>query len=139
MNSSGGPSDVKLIWSGEEEMPEKLNKTQAEIPYSMLEEELDEVYVFEDRSRVAAFIDQTRLGGLLVQAREPLTTIFGEAAVKRLSLIEDNEGCSTLFCLIAVSGALDEARRALRSFDQRWWLDHSHEAAGKLNFDVALI
>jgi hypothetical protein len=139
MNSSGDPSHVKLICCSEEKMPEKPIKTQPEIPNSMLKEELDEVYVFEDRFRVAAFIDQNRLSGLLLQAREPLTTIFGEAAVKRLSLIEDDEGCSTLLCLIAVSGALDEARRDLRSFDQRWWLAHSHEAAGKLNFDIELI
>lgn len=101
--------------------------------------ELDEVYVFEERTAVAAFIERNRVRGLLLQARDPLITAFGEATVKRLSLIEDDEGFDTLFCLIAVSGDIHEARRALRSFDQRWWLARSGQAAGKLNFDFELV
>lgn len=100
---------------------------------------LEGVYVLDDRARVAQFIEQRRLRNLLLQARGPLTDAFGEAAIKRLSVVEDDEGSRTLLCLVAVPGGINEARRALRSFDQRWWLAHCGNAAGKLNFDFDLV
>lgn len=100
---------------------------------------LEEVYVFEQRARVAEFVERNRLRNLLLQARDPLFAAFGETAVKRLSVLEDDEGCETLFCSIGVSGSINEARRALRSFDQVWWLAHCSKVSGKLNFDIDLI
>jgi hypothetical protein len=100
---------------------------------------LKEVYVFEERARVAEFVERNRLRSLLAEAREPLVAAFGERAVKKLSLVEDDEGSETLFCSVGVSGSLDEARRALRSFDQGWWLDRCANVSGKLNFDFELI
>jgi hypothetical protein len=135
--------DVKLHGLPEEYMPEK---TQAEIPYSQIEytavfplEQLKNFYIFEDHSAVTAFIEQNRLRGLLEQAREPLNAAFGEAALKKLTLVTDDEGSKTLFCLVRVPGDMQEARRALRSFDQRWWLGRSTQAAAKLNFDFELV
>lgn len=100
---------------------------------------LEEVYVFEQRARVAEFVEGNRLRNLLLQARDPLFAAFGETAVKRLSVLEDDEGCETLFCSIGVSGSLNEARRALRFFDQTWWLAHCGKVSGILNFDIDLI
>ncbi len=102
-------------------------------------EELDRFYVFEDRDGVAGFIKQNRLQGLLEQAREPLKSAFGETALKKLTLITDDEGFTALFCLVRVPGDTQEARRALRSFDHQWWVGHSTGAAGKLNFDFELV
>jgi len=110
-----------------------------EIPPHSALKGLEDAYVIDDRSAVAAFIEQNRLRGLLLQARDPLNAAFGEAAVKMLSLIADDEGCTTLFCLIVVPGDMREARLALRSFDERWWLARSDQAAGKLNFDFELV
>jgi hypothetical protein len=100
---------------------------------------LEEVYVFEQRARVGEFVERHRLRNLLLQARDPLFAAFGETAVKRLSVLEDDEGCETLFCSIGISGSMNEARRALKSFDQSWWLAHCSKASGKLNFDLDLI
>ncbi len=100
---------------------------------------LKEVYVFEDRARVAAFVEQNRLRNLLLEAHDPLVAAFGRLAIKKLSLVEDDEGSETLFCSIAVSGTLDEARHALKSFDQGWWLAHCAKVGRKLNFDFELI
>jgi len=110
-----------------------------EVPSDSVLKGLEDAYVIDDRSTVTAFIEQNRLRGLLLQARDPLIATFGEAAVKTLMLIDDDEGFNTLFCLIAVSGDMHEARLALRSFDERWWLTRSDQAAGKLNFDVELV
>ena len=113
-------------------MPQKTapERTQAELP---------DVYVIEDRSTVAAFIEENRLRGLLLQARNPLNAAFGEAAVKTLTLVRDDEGFKRLFCLVMAPGDMQEARRALRSFDQQWWLARCEQAAGKLNFDFELV
>jgi len=100
---------------------------------------LEEVYVFEERARVAEFVEQNRLRGLLLEARDPLVAAFGEAAVKKLSVVEDDEGSQALFCSIGISGSIDDARHALRLFDQRWWLAHCDKVSGKLNFDLDLI
>jgi hypothetical protein len=124
-------------------MPET---TRSQITYSLLEEPLagsalrtlEQVYVLEDRSAIPAFIKRNRLLEPLLEARGPLTSAFGEAAVKKLTLVEDDEGFVALFCLVLVPGGLDEARRALDSFDEGWWLGRSHEVAGKLNFDFEL-
>lgn len=100
---------------------------------------VEQTYVLEDRSAIAAFIKRNRLLDLLLEAREPLISAFGESPVKKLTLVEDDEGFTSLFCLVLIPGSLDEAKRALDSFDDGWWLAQSHEAAGKLNFDVELI
>lgn len=100
---------------------------------------LEDVYVIENRLDVAAFIQENRLRGLLLQARNPLHAAFGEGAVKTLTLVTDDEGFKTLFCLVMVQGDMVEARRALRSFDQQWWLARSELASGKLNFDFELV
>jgi hypothetical protein len=100
---------------------------------------LEQAYGLEDRSTIPAFIERNRLLEILLEARGPLSSAFGEAAVKKLTLIEDDEGFVALFCLILFPGGLEEARRALNSFDESWWLARSHEASGKLNFDFELM
>lgn len=101
--------------------------------------ELERVYVIENRAEVTEFIKRNRVRGLLIEAREPLIAAFGKGAVKRLSLLDDDEGFTTLFCLVLVPGDIAEARLALESFDQHWWLAHSGQTDGKLNFDFELI
>jgi hypothetical protein len=125
-------------------MPET---THSQIPYSLWEEPLvgselrtlEQAYVLEDRSAILAFIRQNGLLELLLEACGPLTSAFGEAAVKKLALVEDDEGSVTLFCLIPFPGGLEEARRALNSFDESWWLARSGQLGGKLNFDFDLV
>jgi hypothetical protein len=125
-------------------MPET---THSETTHSLLQEplagsalsSLEQGYVLEDRSAILAFIKQNGLLEPLLEARGPLTSAFGEAAVKKLSLVEDDEGFVTLFCFVLFPGSLQEAKRALNLFDDQWWLTRSREAGGKLNFDFELI
>jgi hypothetical protein len=100
---------------------------------------LDTVYVIEDRPTVLRFIAEHRLHGMLLQAQKPLDEAFTGKTVKKLSLVQDEEGFETLFCLVMISGEMQPARRALRNFDQQWWLTHAKQVLGKLNFDFELI
>jgi hypothetical protein len=101
--------------------------------------ELEQEYVFESRSAVAAFIGQNRLRQLLLDARDPLNAAFGEATVKKLTPVEDDEGFRTLLCLTLIPGDMRAAMLALKSFDEHWWLPRSGQAGGRLNFDFELI
>jgi hypothetical protein len=58
---------------------------------------------------------------------------------KVLRLVEDDEGARTLFCFVVFDGQLSEAMRALKSFDESWWLERCAQVAGKLNFDFELV
>lgn len=100
---------------------------------------LEDTYVVEDRSTIPDFIRRNRLLEPLLEAREPLAAAFGKDAVKKLTLVEDDEGSVTLFCLILVAGGLKEAKSALNSFDENWWLGRSGRFLGKLNFDFDLV
>jgi len=97
-------------------MPEK---TQLEITYSHEPPAssalgtLEQAYVLEDNPAILAFIKRNGLLEFLLEARGPLSAAFGEEAVKKLTLVEDDEGFVTLFCLVLAPGGLEEARRAL--------------------------
>lgn len=110
-----------------------------EMPPDRVIADLRKTFVIDDASRVAAFVRWNRLSGPLLEAKDPLDSVFGDAAVKRLSLLSDEEGSLTLFCLVMVPGDMEEARRALRSFDQQWWLARCGRVHGKLNFDFELV
>jgi hypothetical protein len=98
-------------------------------------EGLDRIYVVENRTVVANFIEENHLYGLLLQAEQSLNENFGDASIKTLSVVSDEEGFETLFCLITTSRNLQQSRIALRAFDRGWWLSRAKQAAGKLNFD----
>jgi hypothetical protein len=100
---------------------------------------LEDTYVIENRREVAQFVEENQLGGLLKQARDPINKAFGEKAVKTLTVVEDDEGFRALFCLVMIPGDMQEARNALKAFDQEWWLQHSPQVGEKLNFDFELI
>ncbi len=96
-------------------------------------------YVIENRSEVARFIQKNRLRGLLLEAVKLLDTFFDTDAIKALTLVTDDEGTESLFCLLITPGEMEEARSRLRSFDEDWWLSNSARSGGKLNFDFELI
>lgn len=103
-------------------------------------EGLEETYVLDDRSAVCAFLNRHRIvKDLLIEAQVPLNTSFNHLTVKKLMLVEDEEGFVTLFCIILFPGGVEEARRALHTFDDSWWLIRSEKARGLLNFDFDLI
>jgi len=110
-----------------------------EVPADRVPKCLDEAYVIEDRPAVARFMEEHRLHGLLLQAREPLKSIFGPKSIKTLSIVSDDEGFETLFCVVITSGDLQQNRQALRTFDRQWWLSRAGQATGRLNFDFKLI
>jgi hypothetical protein len=109
------------------------------MPPAQNDESLDEIYVWDDRPSVLRFIEESRVRGLLLDARQALDDAFGKEAIKSLSLVRDDEGFDTLFCLVRTRAELEVATLALQVFDERWWLARSEEAHGKVNFDFDLV
>lgn len=121
------------------EVHDAWESSKKEVPADRPTKSLDEAYVMQDRAAVAPFIEQHRLHGLLLQASQPLKTRFGDDSIKTLSIVCDDEGFETLFCVVITSGDLQQRRQALRAFDREWWLSRAKQAAGRLNFDFKLI
>lgn len=117
----------------------EVRKLEQAMPPAELVEPLDEIYVWDDRPSVLRFVEENHLRGLLLEARQALDRAFGNEAIKTLSLVRDDEGFDTLFCLIRTRSELEVATRALQEFDERWWLQRSAEAHGNLNFDFDLV
>ena len=108
-------------------------------PFDNANRSLEGNYVIENRETVTKFIEVNRLRSLLSQAVSELNAAFGSGTIKTLKLLSDDEGSVTLFCMISVTGDMENALRALRCFDERWWLAHCDQVAGKLNFDFELV
>ena len=109
------------------------------IPLDSARFEIKAFYLIDDSDLVTHFIDDNGLRGILLEAQEHLSAIFGNDAIKTLTLVRDDEGFDALFCLIRVTGEMEEAREALRDFDRQWWLARVGQVAGKLNFDFELV
>jgi hypothetical protein len=112
--------------------------TQA-LPLAQDTEALDQIYVWDDRPSVLRFIEEAGVRRLLIDAHQALDDAFGSDAIKSLSLVRDDEGFDTLFCLVRTRAQLETASRALQAFDESWWLARSEETAGKVNFDFDLV
>lgn len=127
-----------FMYGNEFEVPSLVGVATPSAFVNTAANELEKLYVFEDRTAVNAFILEHRLRGLLAAASQPLNEAFGDD-IKTLKIVTDDEGSQTLFCLVQVSASVEDARRALESFDNRWWLAHCGPVAGKLNFDFEFV
>ena len=84
------------------------------------------------------FIEANDLTHVLLDSVKHVNAAFGESSLKTLALVEDDEGFQSLFCLVIFPGTLQDARTALKSFDNAWWLQHARQFGSKLNFDFEL-
>jgi hypothetical protein len=102
-------------------------------------EPLKRDYVISDAEKVAKFVEEHKLRGILARAAEPINQAFGETSVKTLTILEDGEGSRTLFCYVKFPGSLDDAMHALDNFDHNWWLPNARKFGARLNFDFELV
>lgn len=96
-------------------------------------------FVVVNRRATRKFIQDENLLDVLLQSEKHIGAAFGESSVKTLTIVEDDEGHRTLFCLVAFLGTLEEAQASLRTFDRNWWLNRAHKFGSKLNFDFELV
>jgi hypothetical protein len=99
---------------------------------------VEDYFVLRGGAVISAFINQNNLTSALLEAIPRLNECFGKTAIKSLSLLIDDEGSTSLFCLVSWSSDLAAAQEALRSFDQKWWRKNARRVGSKLNFDFEL-
>jgi len=88
-----------------------------------------------DRLVIELLEDEPALLPLLIEAARPLQNAFGEGRVFKLraQLSDDDRLLRVAVQLPAKSGGYPE--RALRAFDEDWWLENCHRSGGALVFD----
>jgi len=102
--------------------------------------ELDSRFIITtNRQETLTFIEANDLLHVLLRSEKHINDAFGESSLKTLTIVEDDEGYRTLFCLIVFSGTLAQAQEALGSFDRNWWLKNARKFGSKLNFDFELV
>lgn len=104
---------------------------------------LDEVrrcFVMPSDSSVSTFLSAHRaIPQILLEAEAHLKACFGRGVVLSLRAPVDASGSQTLYVVAMWSGNVRDARQALASFDDTWWMAHARQASGYLAFTYELV
>jgi len=102
--------------------------------------ELKKFFVLSGDASVRNFLFERRsLPQLLLEAVSELKTCFGPETIFQLWAPTDGFGSQTLYAVAVWPGAAADVRRALKEFDEGWWLQRSHQASGYLTFTYELV
>jgi hypothetical protein len=98
------------------------------------------VYVFDDETKVRSFLeDHPSTTHLLLEAVPFLRNSFGDDVILQLQIPQDEDAPPTIYTVALWEGTLDEARIALKKFDDTWWTAISHRALGRIVIDYQLV
>ncbi len=102
-------------------------------------EEVRKFYDLLDYFAISSFLKRHRaLPELLLAALPQLKRHFGLETVFRLTISVDESGSQTLYATARWLGAISDVMAAMENFDNAWWIAHSREADGYLNFTYEL-
>jgi len=97
------------------------------------------LYVFDDPSTVINFLRLHRtVSSLLAEAVPFLRRCFDVHSILRLRVVPDENSFGTIYGLVEWKSTVESARKALRTFDEDWWIAASSKASGKVMFDYQL-
>jgi hypothetical protein len=103
-------------------------------------EDVRREFVLPSDESVIAFLDEHRtIAQILLSAAGPLKECFGADVIFTLRMPADDIGSPTLYAVVMWPGSVRDVRRALRQFDDSWWLEHLPQAAGHLSFTYELV
>jgi hypothetical protein len=121
------PSSTSTVWVSPSDPPGAI--------------ELLESFRFSDLSEIMLYlIREPELIALLNQSLVAARSAFGETVRLSLELSQTPDVPSgELYCMIQTALTAEQAMRALRAFDEQWWIDRVPLAAGKLNFDISVV
>jgi hypothetical protein len=100
---------------------------------------IESFYTVQDEDAVFAFLTKhPEIRVLLIEARQPLSKLFGPNPQVELRVVSDPEaeGFEELFGYIRTSLPVEEALAQLDAFDEAWLLNALDRANGKLNFNL---
>jgi hypothetical protein len=141
-----GPfNPIMLQWTplaSSEVLGETLSGQQIQQSVGQQEEDLkllQKEYVFTEPKSVESFLKSHRyLMPILMEALPQLKRSFGSDVTFQLSVSPDENPPKTIYGVVAWKGSLGDARSALKSFDESWWLESIKKASGRVVFDYEL-
>ncbi len=118
----------------ERQMQEAADQHQADISA------LRKSFIFQTDAAVASFLyDHRSIPQLLLEAVPHLHRCFGADKIPSLRIDSDEAGSRILYAVVPWECSVREARVALNSFDDQWWMAHAFQASGRLTFTYELI
>jgi hypothetical protein len=97
-------------------------------------------FVFTPDSSVAQFLTEHRtLPQILLESVPHVRAFFGADAILNLRAPMDESGSQTLYAVVMWPGSVQEVRHHMTGFDDAWWLAHSRQTSGYLNFTYELV
>lgn len=101
---------------------------------------LREKYVFKDPAAIEFFIRNHRMVvPLLIEASSHLAVAFHNRAPLALEIMPDEETPHSIYVLAVWNFDADDARAALRTFDESWLLGNLQFINGRIVFDYELV
>jgi hypothetical protein len=101
---------------------------------------LQQHYTILDSNRVIIKLleEESALYTLLVEAVSPLKNAFGEGRIVQVR-VQFSDDDSLLKVAVQLPADFEnDPERALRSFDEDWWLSNCHRSGGALVFDYEI-
>jgi hypothetical protein len=101
--------------------------------------DLQQHYTILDTNSTIELLEQEpALYELLAEAVGPLQNAFGEGRTVQLRLQSSGDESLLKVAVQLPADFAGDPERALRSFDDEWWLDNCHRSGGALVFDYEI-
>lgn len=118
----------------ERQMEEYASQYQAAL------DEVRKYYVLRTDSSIRDFLNAHRtIPQILLEAAPQLRAFFGTNTVFTLRASIDEARSGILYAVVMWPGPTQDARSALTTFDNQWWIARAGQAAGYLTFTYELV
>jgi hypothetical protein len=94
--------------------------------------------ILDNRLVIGLLNDAPALGSLLMEAVKPLRKAFIERPTLQIRVQFSDDDSLVKVAVQLPAGLGDKPERALRSFDEHWWLKNCHRSGGALVFDYEI-
>ncbi len=92
----------------------------------------------DDRTIIELLEAEPALYSLLIDAVVPLQQAFGDKRIVHVWVQSSDEDSILKVAVQLPADFGDDPERALRSFDEEWWLNNCHRSGGALVFDYEM-
>jgi len=113
--------------------------SDAESELGQVLDELAKIFIFTNAEDVKMFLRSHRgIPSLLIEAVPHFQKCFSNVPLA-LDVVTEEGSPRTIYVLAQWKEERKQAKKALRNFDEQWWLKNLSKAGGKVVFDYELI
>src|SRR5271163_1797130 len=116
-----------------DELERQMSEHNAE--FAGMLDRLKHLFIFTNAEAVENFLRSYRaLAPILIDAEPFFREAFNKTPLA-LDVMNEEGAARTIYALALWRGEREKARAALRTFDEKWWLDNMRKTSGKIVFD----